>query len=147
MAKERGAFDFEKVARRITEKLIRRHPHVFGDAKAKTVDAVWAQWEVIKKAEKHGTRHERGSALDGIPRHLPGLLRAEKLVKKARKAGLLMKRKGGRARSRAAVGRKLFELAKEAQGRGWSAEDLLRAEIRREERAMRKKERKGRVKG
>jgi len=147
MAKERGAFDFEKVARRITEKLIRRHPHVFGDAKVKTVDAVWAQWEVIKKAEKHGTRHERGSALDGIPRHLPGLLRAEKMVKKARKAGLLMKRKGGRARSRAAVGRKLFELAKEAQGRGWSAEDLLRTEIRREERAMRKKERKGRVKG
>src|SRR5882724_1516829 len=147
MAKERGAFDFEKVARRITEKLIRRHPHVFGDAKVKTVGAVWAQWEVIKKAEKRGTRHERGSALDGIPRHLPGLLRAEKLVKKARKAGLLMKRKGGRARSRAAVGRKLFELAKEVQGRGWSAEDLLRAEIRREERAMRKKERKGRVKG
>jgi len=73
MAKERGAFDFEEVARRITEKLIRRHPHVFGDAKVKTVDAVWAQWEVIKKAEKRGTRHERGSALDGIPRHLPGL--------------------------------------------------------------------------
>jgi len=63
-------------------------------------------------------------------------------VKKARKAGLLTKRKGGRARSRAAVGRKLFELAKEAQGRGWSAEDLLRAEIRREERGLRKKERK-----
>ena len=143
MAKERGAFDFEKVARRITEKLIRRHPHVFGDAKVKSVDAVWAQWEVIKKAEKHGTRHERGSALDGIPRHLPGLLRAEKLVKKARKAGLLAKG-AGRTRSRAAVGRKLFELAKEAQGRGWSAEDLLRAEIRRNETALRKEESKSR---
>ena len=148
MAKERGAFDFEKVARRITEKLIRRHPHVFGDLKVKTVDAVWAQWEVIKKAEKHGTRHERGSALDGIPRHLPGLLRAEKLAKKARKAGLLeVKRKSGQTRSRASVGRALFELAKEAQGRGWSAEDLLRAEIRRNERALRKKERKERVRG
>lgn len=147
MAKERGAFDFEAVARRITEKLIRRHPHVFGDAKVKTVDAVWAQWEVIKKAEKHGTRHARGSALDGIPRHLPGLLRAEKLVKKARKAGLLAKRKDGRARSRAAVGRELFELAKEAQGRGWSAEDLLRAEIRRNEMALRKEESKSRKPG
>src|ERR1700728_3864726 len=41
MAKERGAFDFDTVARRIVDKLIRRHPHVFGDAKAKTVDAVW----------------------------------------------------------------------------------------------------------
>src|SRR5213078_1948265 len=58
LARERGAFDFDDVARHITEKLIRRHPHVFGDAKAKTVDAVWAQWEQIKKAEKKGTRHE-----------------------------------------------------------------------------------------
>src|SRR3569832_2028628 len=48
LAKERGVFDFEKVATNITEKLIRRHPHVFGDAQAKTVDAVWAQWEQIK---------------------------------------------------------------------------------------------------
>ena len=128
LAKERGAFDFEKVARNIVDKLIRRHPHVFGDSKAKTVDAVWAQWEQIKKAEKQGTRHERVSALDGIPRHLPALLRAEKLVKKARKAGLLTgKPKGGD--SRAAVGRKLFELASYSQSRGWSAEDLLRREI------------------
>src|SRR5580692_5103429 len=67
LAKERGAFDFEKATRHVVEKLIRRHPHVFGDAKAKTVDAVWVQWEQIKKAEKRGTRHERPSALDGIP--------------------------------------------------------------------------------
>src|SRR5580704_19044192 len=64
MAKERGAFDFEKVARNITDKLIRRHPHVFGKSRAKTVDAVWAQWEQIKKSEKLGTRRERTSALD-----------------------------------------------------------------------------------
>src|SRR5436190_15421401 len=89
MAKERGAFDFEKVARHITDKLIRRHPHVFGKLKVKDVDEVWANWEKIKHAEKKGTRHERPSALDGIPKHLPALLRAEKLVKKARKAGLL----------------------------------------------------------
>src|SRR5205823_8904834 len=57
LAQERGAFNFEKVCRLIVEKLIRRHPHVFGEAKAKTVAAVWAQWEQIKKAEKHGTRH------------------------------------------------------------------------------------------
>src|SRR6516165_4242836 len=80
MARERGAFDFEKVARHIVEKLIRRHPHVFGNAKARTVDAVWAQWEQIKKAEKKGTRHERPSVLDGVPKYLPALLRAEKLL-------------------------------------------------------------------
>ena len=89
LARERGAFDFAKVARHITEKLIRRHPHVFGKTKVRDVDEVWANWEKIKKAEKDGTRHERASALDGIPKHLPALLRAEKLVKKARRAKLL----------------------------------------------------------
>jgi XTP/dITP diphosphohydrolase len=143
MAAERGAFDFDTVARRIVEKLIRRHPHVFGDAKAKTVDAVWAQWEQIKKAEKQGTRHERPSALDGIPRHLPGLLRAEKLVKKARKAGLLEtgpKTKSKRGQS--AVARELFELAQYAQQRGWSAEELLSGEIKKRERALRQREKR-----
>src|SRR6059036_2979556 len=103
LARERGAFDFERVARNITEKLIRRHPHVFGDAKAKTVDAVWAQWEQIKKAKKKGTKHERPSALDGIPKHLPALLRAEKLVKKARKAHLLAESKSRRKSNKAAI--------------------------------------------
>src|SRR5438128_3064281 len=128
LARERGAFDFEKVCRHIVEKLIRRHPHVFGDAQAKTVDAVWAQWEQIKKAEKHGTRHARPSALDGIPRHLPALLRAEKLAKKAKRAKLLERHTPKRRVSRAELGRQLVELAVIAQGRGWSAEDLLRRE-------------------
>lgn len=147
LAKERGAFDFEKTTRHIVEKLIRRHPHVFGDAKAKTVEAVWVQWEQIKKAEKHGTRHERPSALDGIPRHLPGLLRAEKLVKKARKAGLPgADIKKATRTSRADMGRELFRLAREAQVRGWSAEDLLRGETLRTEKAWRKHEARARKK-
>src|SRR6185503_17064469 len=100
LAKERGAFNFEKVARRITEKLIRRHPHVFGTTKVKDVDEVWANWEKIKHAEKKGTRHERPSALDGIPKHLPSLLRAEKLVKKARKVKLLSNQKTRRKASK-----------------------------------------------
>jgi MazG family protein len=141
LAKERKAFDFEKVARIIVDKLIRRHPHVFGNANAKTVDAVWAQWEQIKKAEKHGTRHERASALDGIPKHLPALLRAEKLVKKAGKAGFLPKKAKATA-SRAEVGKRLFELAKYSQQRGWSAEDLLRRELQNRERAWRRREKK-----
>lgn len=138
LANERGAFDFEEVSRRIVEKLIRRHPHVFGDSKAKTVDAVWAQWEQIKKAEKKGTKHDRPSALDGIPKHLPALLRAEKLVKKARKAKLLVgEKKGAGRRSRSSVARELFDLARFAQGKGWSAEELLRAETRRQEGRLR----------
>src|SRR6266404_2360853 len=88
LASERGVFDFEKVAQHISEKLIRRHPHVFGEVKVKDVDQVWANWEKIKRAEKHGTAHARSSALDGIPKHLPALLRAEKLVKKVGRAKL-----------------------------------------------------------
>src|SRR5438876_10492921 len=128
LARERGAFDFEKVARHITEKLIRRHPHVFGDVKVKDVDQVWANWEKIKSAEKHGTRHARPSALDGIPKHLPALLRAEKLVKKARRARLLSDSRRNRKLTHSALAGQLFELATYAQSRGWSAEELLRSE-------------------
>src|SRR4026209_2129819 len=129
LGKERRAFDFDKVVRHITDKLIRRHPHVFGKLKVKDVDQVWANWEKIKHAEKKGTRHERPSALDGIPKHLPALLRAEKLVKKARKAGLLNNSLGVRSIpkrvSQAELARQLFTLAESAQHHGWSAEELL----------------------
>ena len=142
LASERGAFDFEEVSRRIVDKLIRRHPHVFGDSKVRSVDAVWAQWEQIKKAEKKGTKHERPSALDGIPKHLPALLRAEKLVKKACKAKLLAGAKGKpAARAKAEIASQLFELTQLAQGNGWSAEELLRAETRKRELKLRKAER------
>ena len=143
LGRERGAFDFEKVAERITEKLIRRHPHVFGKVKVKDVDEVWANWEQIKRAEKHGTRHARASALDGIPRHLPALLRAEKLVKKARKAKLLGETKTPKL-SKAKLARDLFDLAQKAQRHGWSAEALLRTEVQRRERILRASERRAR---
>lgn len=143
MARERGAFDFEQIARRIVDKLIHRHPHVFGDSEAKTVDAVWAQWEQIKKAEKQGTRHERPSALDGIPRHLPALLRVEKLVKKARKAKLLPEiNSAAKKTARSAIARELFDLTAAAQAKGWSAEELLRAESKRREKTWRRAEKK-----
>lgn len=165
LANERGAFDFEAVARRITDKLIRRHPHVFGDVKVKDVAEVWANWEQIKTAEKHGTKHARPSALDGIPKHLPALARAEKLVKKARKAKLLpdapvaaavRRRKATHAKnsassprplptSRRQLGEELFALAALAQAKGWSAEELLRSEVKRRERALRNQEAKRQV--
>jgi MazG family protein len=142
LAEERGAFDFEKVARHIADKLIRRHPHVFGDVKVKNVDQVWANWEQIKQAEKKGTKHERPSAFDGIPRHLPALLRAEKLAKKARKAKLLPEAKPTRKLSRKQLSEQLFRLAQAAQANGWSAEELLRTEAVSRERAWRKQETK-----
>jgi MazG family protein len=140
LAKERSAFDFDKTARHITEKLIRRHPHVFGEAKVKDVDQVWANWEQIKRAEKHGTAHARPSALDGVPKHLPALLRAEKLVKKARKASLTTQTPSRQGLSRKALGKELFELVQYAHAKGWSAEALLREESAVRERVWRKQE-------
>ena len=140
LARERGAFDFEKVARHITDKLIRRHPHVFGKLKVKSVDQVWANWEKIKQAEKHGTRHARPSALDGIPKRMPALLRAAKLVKKAHKAKLMTALPRRLATTKKQVAERLFGLAQYAQERGWSAEELLRRETKRRERALRSAE-------
>ena len=143
LAKERNAFDFEKAARSITDKLIRRHPHVFGDSDADNVDAVWAQWEKIKREEKKGTQHERPSVLDGIPRHLPALQRAEKLVKKARNNGLSkipLAKPIKQRYTKASLSKELFALAEYAQNKGWQPEALLRAETKKQEKALRKKE-------
>lgn len=142
LARERGAFDFENVTRQLVNKLIRRHPHVFGNTKVKDVDEVWANWERIKKAEKRGTKHERPSALDGIPKHLPALLRAEKLVKKARKAKLLPESSAARRSTKTALAKELFELAAYAQARGWTAETLLSQETKRRERQWRQQEKR-----
>ena len=141
MADERGAFDFDDIAQTITDKLIRRHPHVFGGAKVKDVGGVWNQWDAIKQKEKAGTANERKSAFDGIPRHLPALMQAHEVAKKGRKHGLLPKgRRGGAKR---ALGKELFRLAQKAQANGWQAEALLRAETERREKALRKKEKAG----
>ncbi len=140
LARERGAFDFEKVARHIADKLIRRHPHVFGNVRVKDVDQVWTNWEKIKRAEKHGTRHARPSALDGIPKHLPALLWVGKLVKKAHKAKLLAGAPRTPARTKKELAGRLFALAQFAQEQGWSAEDLLRSEAKKRERALRRRE-------
>ncbi|HXB60238.1 MAG TPA: MazG family protein [Candidatus Acidoferrales bacterium] len=141
LARERGAFDFERVCRMIVDKLIRRHPHVFGKTKVKDVDEVWANWEKIKRAEKHGTKRARHSAFDGIPKHLPALLRAEKLIKKARKTFGDNGHRSRRQRlSKSTLAGELFELASSAQVHGWSAEELLSAEIKKREREFRKRE-------
>ena len=141
LARERGAFDFEKVTRTLVDKLIRRHPHVFGKTKVKNVDEVWANWENIKHAEKHGTRHARRSAFDGIPKHLPALLRTEKLVKKARKVPLIAKTMNTKRKlPKPALAKELFDLAALAQSRGWSAEELLTAEIKKQEQTFRRRE-------
>ncbi|WP_138380038.1 nucleoside triphosphate pyrophosphohydrolase [Luteithermobacter gelatinilyticus] len=88
MAREQGAFDFEDVARGICEKMIRRHPHVFGSENIRTAEEQTRAWEEHKareRQEKNGSRPS--SALDGITRGLPALTRAVKLQKRAARVG------------------------------------------------------------
>ena len=144
LARERGVFDFDALTQRLVDKLVRRHPHVFGDVKVKDVDQVWANWEQIKRAEKAGSKHERKSALDGVPARLPALMQAQKTLKKARKAKLASPTPAKLAKaSKKTVAEELFRLAELCQDRDWSAEELLRQETARRERAWRKAELKG----
>ena len=92
MAQEQGAFEFGDVVQAITEKLIRRHPHVFGDTQHLTSDEVKGLWDKIKAEEKAERKLRRGlndeaGTLAGIPSGLPALTRALKLQQKASKVG------------------------------------------------------------
>ena len=89
MAQEQGAFDFGDVVSAITEKLLRRHPHVFGDARGATPDEVKVLWDRIKAEEKQGRPPSPGEskALAGVPVALPAPTRALKLQAKAGKVG------------------------------------------------------------
>jgi len=84
IASEIGQFDISDVIASISEKMIRRHPHVFGDATADTPEAVSRQWDHIKRTVENRS-HE--SILGGIPKEFPSLLRAAKMSKKAARAG------------------------------------------------------------
>lgn len=86
MAEEEGLFAFDDVAASIAEKMIRRHPHVFGDQERGDADAVTETWEQVKARERQ-EKGEDESALDGVAIALPALMRAEKLTKRAARVG------------------------------------------------------------
>lgn len=86
MAKDAGYFDLRDVADNLTAKLLRRHPHVFGEAVAENADAVISTWESIKAEEKKA-RAEQGGLLDSVPRSMPAVMEAAKLGSKAAKVG------------------------------------------------------------
>jgi len=85
MAREQGLFSIDDSIDAINEKLIRRHPHVFGDAHAETPEDVKVRWDEIKKQEK--AQAPEASVLDSVPRNLPALMEAEKIGQKAAATG------------------------------------------------------------
>src|SRR5579885_1643984 len=93
VAKDTGEFDIEDVARSINEKMIKRHPHVFGDKKVDSANQVKLQWEELKDEERKQERpHE--SAMDGIPKTMPALLQALKVSEKAVSQGFEWHKEG-----------------------------------------------------
>jgi tetrapyrrole methylase family protein / MazG family protein len=152
IAAEQKRFDMQDVARGLCEKLIRRHPHVFGQAQADTPDQVVVQWDKIKQQErkdKNSGQEKRKGALHGVPRHLPALYRAQKVQDKAAKAGfdwpdakgildkieeeLLEVRQAMTAGDKAAAGEEigdlLFAVAKLSRFLGHPPEDALHGTI------------------
>lgn len=131
MAADDGRFDFEGVARAITSKLLRRHPHVFGDVEVSGAGDVVRNWETIKAAEK-----EQPGLFEGIPAALPALLAAYKVQKRAAVLGFTPSADEARANVRAIVddpsaplGEALFWLVALARARGIDPEAALREAV------------------
>ncbi|MBK9180543.1 MAG: MazG family protein [Acidimicrobiales bacterium] len=125
LAAEEGWFTLDDVARGVHDKLVRRHPHVFGDVQAATAEHVVANWERIKQAEKG-----RESVMDGIPGNLPSLVYAQKIQRKAGSLGLEPPPGGAgltdTVLTDTAVGDALYALAAAARRAGIDGEAALR---------------------
>ena len=121
-------FDIDDVARTLTEKMVRRHPHVFADEVAETPEQVLVHWNAAKAAEKRTRR----SVLDGVPRGMPALALAEKLAGRAAGAGVAIDQVAPVAApaSEAELGDALLALVATARKNGWDAERALRERLR-----------------
>jgi MazG family protein len=113
LRKEEGRFEFADVAEAISNKLVSRHPHVFGNADAKDAEAVLRQWAALKREEKKA-KGAGESVLEGVPREMPALARADRLTEKASRIGFDWPDAGG---ARAKLAEEVAELD-EAIARG-----------------------------
>jgi XTP/dITP diphosphohydrolase len=120
-------FDVDAVAGDLVDKLVRRHPHVFGDAGPRDVAAVEAGWEEIKQVEK-----QRRSPTEGVSRSQPAAAWGAALVRRAGRAGLSTPAPADlQASSPEELGERLFAVVTAAEQRGWDVEDALREAVRR----------------
>ncbi|MCJ7827216.1 MAG: nucleoside triphosphate pyrophosphohydrolase, partial [Demequinaceae bacterium] len=110
--------------------LVERHPHVFGDATATDARSVHETWERVKAETR-----ETGSILEGIPRDLPALARAQKVLSRARRAGIEFRDPAG-----VGVGKSFLEIVARAEAEGRDAEGEFRAAVRGLEEAIREAE-------
>jgi uncharacterized protein YabN with tetrapyrrole methylase and pyrophosphatase domain len=152
MAREARHFDFARVVEGICDKLVRRHPHVFGDREVGSAEEQTRHWEALKSEERRQRAARTGaepSALDGIATSLPALARAQAIARRARRPGDAADPAGPAARhaferfasgDAEALGELLFECARWAGERGEDAETRLRDWNRRTEERERRRE-------
>ena len=134
LAEEAGHFNLEDVAREVNEKLIRRHPHVFGENKLGTSDEVLVQWEQIKAQEKKAGPDKSAALFKDQPPRLPALMFAEAIWKQIEKRQLPVPASVDRAQvaalgrqlDEAALGKMLFEIAAACRAKGLDPEAALR---------------------
>ena len=143
LAAEAGEFDIADVIQGLRDKLVTRHPHVFGELQIETADDVVTEWESIKRRERRQTPAEQVAA--GVPKHLPALARAETVLRKAVRAGAVrtpeqmveeletalqrITETGDPAELERAVGELLFAVTDLARINGVEAEQALRTKV------------------
>lgn len=132
-------FDIDDVARGLTEKMVRRHPHVFAGEVAETPEQVLVLWNAAKAAEKH----ERRSVLDGVSGRMPSLALAQKLVGKGAQVGVVAPAIRSDPMTEAELGDALLGLVATARANGWDAERALRERLRALESEIRSAEGRG----
>ncbi len=146
---EEGTFDSGAVARRIAEKLVRRHPHVFAGTTIGGGGELLLQWERIKREERAERGRPEGSVLDGVPAELPALFAAERLQERAARVGVRSPRVDFPldVDDPVFLGELLFDLVAEARDRGFDAESALRAANERFAAHVQRMEERARAKG
>lgn len=135
-------FDIDDVARTLTEKMVRRHPHVFAGAVATTPEEVLVHWNAAKAAEKR----MRTSVLDGVSPHMPSLALAQKVLGRAASIGVEpapAASEPGAPETEAELGEALLALVATAREHGWDAERALRERLREVEADVRSAETEG----
>ncbi|MCK4934462.1 MAG: MazG family protein [Simkaniaceae bacterium] len=131
VAKRQKDFTVASMITKVVEKMIRRHPHVFGDTKVENMEEIMENWDTIKNSEKK----ERKSALDGIPKTLEGLFRAQKII------GVMRRKKFElpyevKQQNEEEMGEKLLSLVHDAEAQGIDLEAALRKTLGKHEKAF-----------
>ncbi len=141
LAEKNGRFSMNEIVDAVREKLIRRHPHVFGEIKVDGVDDIVKNWEKIKAEEKKEEKRE--SAFDGIPPSMPAMLRAQKILKRIERSGSpLVTETNDSAATEEEIGDQLLQLILRAEHNKIDAESALRRALTRLEDSFRQSEKK-----